>query len=48
MANRLPGEELPDHVKGVRVKIRRARLLEDGYVKGAGRPPVVRAGRDGE
>ena len=29
----LPGEDLPDHVKGVRVKIRRARLLEDGCVQ---------------
>ena len=29
----LPGEDLPDHVKGVRVKIRRAHLLEDGCVQ---------------
>ena len=35
----LPGEDLPDHVKGVRVKIRRAHLLEDGYVQLSGLRP---------
>jgi len=29
----LPGEDLPDHIKGIRVKVRRTQLLEDGYVQ---------------
>ena len=29
----LPGEDLPEHMKGHRVKIRREQLLEDGYVQ---------------
>jgi len=29
----LRGEQLPEHIKGHRIKIRRAHLLEDGYVQ---------------
>jgi len=29
----LPGEELPEHMKGHRIKVRRSQLLEDGYVQ---------------
>ena len=36
----LPDEDLPDHVKGIRVKIRRTQLLEDGYVQLGGLRPA--------
>ena len=29
----LPGEDLPEHIKGTRIKVRREHLLEDGYVQ---------------
>jgi len=35
----LPGEDLPEHIKGIRIKIRRQHLLEDGYVQLGGLSP---------
>ena len=35
----LPNEQLPEHIKGTRVKIRREHILEDGYVQLSGLSP---------